>query len=187
MSVWVGPTGEQVWALIEIFVFQMGQHRLPGLFGDFKPDRPARLPLPDCRAINAYAIGSNLLRQQADDITATQLAVDRQVEKREIAGSVGQLQSGANCPDMFGLQGWFLASQPSLVPGALSRRQERNEVRIFHDNNSCLLNRIIVNLWPVILTGTGHNGVLRNLVWPKESPLSEAKWTFHETTETGRY
>jgi hypothetical protein len=132
--------------LIEIFGFQMGQDRLPGLLGDFKPDRSAGLALPDCRPTNTNAIWGNLLSSQPDDITAAQLAVDRQVEEREIAGLVGQLQPGANGPDMFGLQWWFLASQPSLVPGTLSCRQERNKVRIFHDNNSWLFNRIIVNL-----------------------------------------
>jgi hypothetical protein len=91
MSVWVGPTGKQVWAPILISVFQMGLHRLPGLFGDFKPDGPAGLALPDRRAINAHTIWSNLLCSQPDDITAAQLAVDRQVEQREIAGLVGKL------------------------------------------------------------------------------------------------
>ena len=149
MLVWVSPTGKKVWAMILMSVFQMGQHRLPRLLGDFKPDRSTGLPLPDCRPINAHTIWSNFLCSQPDDITAAQLAVDRQVEQREITGLVGQLQPGSNGPDMFGLQGWFLASQPSLVPGTLSRRQERNKVRIFYDNNSCLLNRIIVNLWPL--------------------------------------
>ena len=105
--------------MIRMFVFQMGQHRLSRLLSDFEPDRPAGLALPDRCAINAHSIRGNLLRQQADDITAAQFAVDCQVEQREIAGLVGQLQPGANGPDMFGLQGWLLASQPSLVPGRI--------------------------------------------------------------------
>ena len=77
--------------MILMFVLQMGQHRLPRLLSDFKPDWPTGLPLSDRRAINTNAIWGNVLRQQTDDITTAQFAVDCQVEQREIAGLVGKL------------------------------------------------------------------------------------------------
>ena len=103
MFIWIVAARKEVWALLMTSSRQVSLYRLPGLFGDFEPDRSTSLALPDGRAINAQVIWSNLVSQQADDITASQLAVDCNVEQGEITDLVCQLQPGADCPHMFRL------------------------------------------------------------------------------------
>ena len=54
---------------------------------------------------------------QADEVTPSQLAVDREVEHGEVAHSVSVLQMDADGPDVFGLERRLLANQLPLVPG----------------------------------------------------------------------
>jgi len=43
----------------------------------------------------------NVLNLKRDDIATAQLAVDREIEHRQIAGASLYLQLGSNCPDVF--------------------------------------------------------------------------------------
>jgi hypothetical protein len=54
--------------------------RLPGLFAQFKSDRPPGFLLPDSCAIGRISACGDILDADGDDITATKLAVDCQVE-----------------------------------------------------------------------------------------------------------
>jgi hypothetical protein len=54
---------------------------------------------------------------QADEVTATQLAIQAEIEKGELPGSLGELQTDADCPDLLEAQRWLLAYQPAFVPG----------------------------------------------------------------------
>lgn len=71
---------------------------------------------------------NDVVDAQSDPIASAQLAVDREVEEREFAGSMVELQSNANGPDLFQLQRGLLAEQSPLVPrrcvpaGASDRR-----------------------------------------------------------------
>ena len=56
--------------------------RLPGLLRHLKPDGLAGLPLPDGRTIDSMAVRSNVLHLQTDHVTASELAIDRQIEQR---------------------------------------------------------------------------------------------------------
>jgi hypothetical protein len=67
-------------------------HRLAGLFRQFEPDRASGLFLPHGRPLDGIAIGSNVLDHEGYDITAPQLAVDGQIEQRQIAGSLLDLE-----------------------------------------------------------------------------------------------
>ena len=57
---------------------------LPGLLGQFEPDGLSGLLLAHCRAINDITAGSNILDLQGDDIAAAQLAIDGEIEHRQI-------------------------------------------------------------------------------------------------------
>ena len=92
-------------------------HRLAGLFRQFKSDGPPGLFLAHGRAIDRIAIRSYVFDPDSDDITASQLAVDRQIEHRQIAGSLLDLELGLNRPDMFLTVRWLGSYQFSLIPG----------------------------------------------------------------------
>jgi len=54
--------------------------RLPGLFGELKPHRPASFLLTHRCAINSVSMRGNVLDFESDDIATAQLAVDGQIE-----------------------------------------------------------------------------------------------------------
>src|SRR6266851_3277186 len=60
---------------------------LTGLFAQLESDRPAGFLLSDSCAIRRISAGSDILDPDGDDITATQLSVDRQVEHGEVASA----------------------------------------------------------------------------------------------------
>jgi len=49
------------------------------LVGQLEPDRPTALPLPNRRAIHRVPARRHVVDTDSDDVTATKLAVDRQV------------------------------------------------------------------------------------------------------------
>ncbi len=51
-------------------------HRLSGLLRHLEPDRLARLLLADGRTIDGVTMRSNVLHLQADNVTASELAID---------------------------------------------------------------------------------------------------------------
>src|SRR5580692_2579471 len=83
---------------------------LAGLVAQFKSDGPPGFLLSDCRAIRRVPAGSHILNPDGDNITATKLAVDRQIEHREVASAALDLEL---CPDRPAV----LGSQRRLCPG----------------------------------------------------------------------
>jgi hypothetical protein len=73
---------------------------LPRLPRQFKLDGPTGLFLPHCGAIDRIPAGCNVLDAKSDDIATPQLAVDCQIEHRQVARPSLHLQSGADRPDM---------------------------------------------------------------------------------------
>ncbi len=61
--------------------------RLAGLLAQFKSDRPPSFPLPDSCTIRRVAAAGDILDPDGDDITATKLAVDCQIEHSQIASA----------------------------------------------------------------------------------------------------
>jgi hypothetical protein len=95
--------------------------REPRLFGDFELDRPAGLLLDHGRAIPHRAADTHVIDPQGDQIAAAQLAVDRQVEQREIALSNLKLKPDPDGPDLFRLERALLTDQAALVPRCLAK------------------------------------------------------------------
>jgi hypothetical protein len=52
-----------------------------------------------------------------DEITAAQLAVDREVEQSEVTFPAFELKPDPDCPDLLRLERALLADQATLVPG----------------------------------------------------------------------
>ena len=59
-------------------------NRLTGLFSDLELDRPTRRLLTHCSAFDRVPVGSNIFDPEADDVTASKLVVDRQIEERQV-------------------------------------------------------------------------------------------------------
>ena len=80
---------------------------LPGLLGDFEPDRNARLFLPDGGAIDGVSMGRNVVDLESHDIAPAQLAVDGEIEYRQVTGASLDLQLGPDRPNMLCRRGAF--------------------------------------------------------------------------------
>src|SRR5260370_2980911 len=89
---------------------------LAGLLTQFKSDGPPSFLLSNRCAIRRVAAGGDILDPDGDDVTAAKLAVDRQIEHREVANSAFDLQLRPDRPDVFSSQRWRSACQHAFVP-----------------------------------------------------------------------
>ena len=96
----VFATGEQKLAGRSASQSEVLVDRLPRLIGHLEPDWPAGLLLSDGGPIHRVAARRNIIDADGDDVTATQLAVDRQVEQRQIALLALDLELGSDRPDV---------------------------------------------------------------------------------------
>ena len=78
--------------------------------------RPARLALADRRTIERIPIRRHVIDADNDNVAAAQLAVDRQVEQREIPFKPLYLQFGSDRPHMARPQWRLGADELALVP-----------------------------------------------------------------------
>jgi hypothetical protein len=74
---------------------------LAGLLAQFKSDGPASFLLSNRCAIRRVAAGGDVLNPDGNDVTAAKLAVDCQIEHREVANSAFDLELRPDRPDMF--------------------------------------------------------------------------------------
>jgi hypothetical protein len=65
--------------------------RLAGLFGQFKSDWPSRLLLSHRCTVRRVSARSDILDLDRDDVTATELVVDRQIEHGEVPSAAFDL------------------------------------------------------------------------------------------------
>src|SRR5260370_11746648 len=89
---------------------------LAGLLTQFKSDRPPSFLLSNRCAIRRIATGGDILDQDGDDVTAAKLAVDRQIEHREVANSAFDLELRPDRPDVFWSERWLCPCQLAFVP-----------------------------------------------------------------------
>ena len=91
--------------------------RLPTeLVGQLKPHRPTSLLLPNSRAVHRVAAWRYIVDTNGYHVAATQLAVDGEIEQREIPLATLHLQLGSDRPDMTGPQRRLSANELALVP-----------------------------------------------------------------------
>ena len=106
-SIGTVPAREQVLARLatghaKIVVESSARH-----LRQLEPDGPASLSLSDIGAINGVAIGCHIIDPERDEIATPQLAVDRQVEQRQVARATLQLQLGPDQPHVPWPQRWL--------------------------------------------------------------------------------
>ena len=72
-------------------------------------------------ALSLVAARSYVIDPKADEIATAQLAVDGEVEHRQIAFAALDLKSDTNGPDLFRPNGTLLANQTAFVPRSARR------------------------------------------------------------------
>jgi len=75
-----------------------GSDRGSGLFGSFELNRPAGLFLNDGCAVSNPAAGANIVDLQSDEITASELASNGEIEQREVTRSLLELEPPPELP-----------------------------------------------------------------------------------------
>lgn len=105
---------------------------LSRLLGDLEPDRKAGLVLPNGRSVDSVAVWCDVIDPEAYYIAATQLAIDREIEERQIPRATRKLQPRPDRPDVLRLERWFRSDQLALVPGSASQRGGVGFVDGFH-------------------------------------------------------
>jgi hypothetical protein len=86
------------------------------LHGKFEPDRAASLFLTDRCSIERGAVGSYVIDANCHDITASQFAVDGEVEQSEIAVAALNLQLGSDRPNVACSQRRLRTDQLAFIP-----------------------------------------------------------------------
>jgi hypothetical protein len=71
---------------------------LPGHVGQLETNRPTGLALPGVCAVNRVAVGCHVIDVERHEIAAAQLAIDGEIEERQVADASFQLQSGTDGP-----------------------------------------------------------------------------------------
>ena len=89
---------------------------IPGGRRDFELDRALGLVLQDDSSRLDLIPMAYVADLQSDEIAATQLAVDAQVEQRELAHPVLHLEADAERPDFLELERGLLPHDLALVP-----------------------------------------------------------------------
>jgi hypothetical protein len=87
---------------------------LSGHFGQLEANGSTSLALPYVGAVNRVAVGCHIIDAKRDEITAAQLAIDREIEECQIPHAPLQLQLGPYGPNMADSQGRLWASKLAL-------------------------------------------------------------------------
>jgi hypothetical protein len=96
--------------------------RLARLLGDLEPHRKTGCVLPNGRTVDGIAMWRDVLDLEAHHVAPAQLAVDREIEEREVPRAPSELQARPNGPDVLRLERWLRSDQLTLVPGPALRR-----------------------------------------------------------------
>ena len=110
-------TREQELAGLFVASHQIVIDRLARLFAQFKSDWPSCFLLSDRCAIRRVSAGSDILDPDRDDVTAAQLAVDRQVEHGEVPSTTFDLEFCPDRPNVLGRNGGFAPVTLPLFQG----------------------------------------------------------------------
>src|SRR6516165_6641175 len=105
---------------------------LTGLLGHLEPDRLASLLLAHRCAIDGMSVRRHIFHLEADNVAASQLAIDGQIEHREVARSSFDLQLAPNRPNVFGSKWRLRPCQFALIPGFAARNLRYRIFRVLH-------------------------------------------------------
>lgn len=97
----MSPTREEVLLRLEIGLGNPCGDGIPGLFRQFKLYRPLSFALHDhCPWLNLTAM-DDIANPEIDQIAAAQLAIDGEIEERQISNAMVVLKVNTNGPDVF--------------------------------------------------------------------------------------
>src|SRR2546426_8446584 len=88
-----------------------------GRFRQVKLHWPLGLSLHDHRSGQNLVAVRDIANTQIDEITTAQLAVDCEVEHRQVSNLLAVLEVDSDCPDILWLEWRLLPDQLAFVPG----------------------------------------------------------------------
>src|SRR5471030_2780029 len=94
--------------------------------------------------IRRVSSGSDIPDLDCDDVTATKLAVNRQIKHGKVAKATPDLELRPNRPDMFGSQRWLCPGQLALVPRPAADPSHYRIFEIFHGSTPSLRSGAII-------------------------------------------
>jgi hypothetical protein len=109
-------TRKQRLALMQVLFLQPARHSLPGLLCDLELNRPAYLPLHHRRSGPYPTIEGHVVDAECNEVTGSQLAVERQIEQGQIPDTMSNLEPDPNGPDLLRLERRFGSNQLAPVP-----------------------------------------------------------------------
>jgi hypothetical protein len=101
-----------------------GKDRFTSRLRDFELHRTLGFLLHDNRARRDSIAVGDIIDAQLHEIGAAQFAVERQIEQREFALAIAQLQTNPDSPNVPEFQGRFLSDQLAFVPGLAAARYD---------------------------------------------------------------
>jgi hypothetical protein len=110
------PAGEDEVIRLQASLLDPRLQGIPGGRRDLELDRALGLVLQDDGARGNLVPMTNISDLQSDEIAPTQLAVDAQVEERELAHPVLHLETDTERPDVLELERGLLPDDLALVP-----------------------------------------------------------------------
>ena len=110
------PAGEQVILCPQPLKFDLFADRHSRLVSNFKLNWPFGLPLHDDRSSRHLAAKRDIPDPDSDQVAGSQLAVDGEIEQREITNPSSDLQADPDGPDLVSFQRRLLAGYLALVP-----------------------------------------------------------------------
>src|SRR5262245_60787952 len=76
--------GNKHWSKLSIADPEVVVHRLPGHLGQLEANWSAGLALADVSAVDRVAVGCHVIDAESDEVAASQLAVDGEIEERQV-------------------------------------------------------------------------------------------------------
>src|SRR5215471_5440589 len=98
--------------------------RLPCELSQLEADRPTRFPLPVRRPVDRVPVGRNIVHTEGGEVAAAQLAVDGEIEQRQVTCMPLQLQPGTDRPHVPRSQGRLRSGELALVPSLSTRPRD---------------------------------------------------------------
>ena len=103
---------------------------LPSLARQLETKGATGLPLPHCGTVGGVAMRSNVLHLDGDDVATTQLAINRQVKRRNSAHLPFELEPGSDRPDTLWTEKRLRSNELALVLKNVRRfRSNFNKIR----------------------------------------------------------
>jgi hypothetical protein len=114
---------ETVLAFMQVFLLDSAPHSLAGLFRDLEQNGATCLALDHGGAGAHPSIEGYIIDPERNQITGSQLAVERQIEQGQITNPLCDLEPDPNGPDLPSLERRFRSNQLASVPrcGASAR------------------------------------------------------------------